>query len=255
MKKIFFKTVGLCAILMVAASCTKTTNNTYNSSINYNTLAGNIQGFVHLYNSSMITTPLLIEGDTVAITNNLTNITYKTITDETGTYHFNNLSAGTYSFVITKPGYGLTKSFGFELVGGGTVYKNFSLGQIPTENVVTAQAIPDTGAINIAANIPSNETNASIAIYISIPSHTEVSNAEGDYSCVFITSVSGTSTLTLNNFFTKTFLYNLGFTSGSKIYFSLYQVNTNSNYVSPITNLSVFTALSNTPVVVSAVVP
>ncbi|MBS1645935.1 MAG: hypothetical protein JST67_01205, partial [Bacteroidetes bacterium] len=171
------------------------------------------------------------------------------------TYKFTNLNAGTYSFVVTKPGYGLTKYFGFEFVGGGTTYKNFSLAQIPSFNVSTAQTVLGVDTIIINGTVPHQPFLVNIKIYVSIPSHTSVNENAGNYSTVLGNYFSPSSTSFSNSISTQN-LYSLGFTSGSTVYFALYICNMNgSSYQDPITGLLVSTALSSTPVIVSAIVP
>ena len=276
MKKTFFKLTALSMAALFISSCTKTgpagangANGATGSS--GPVLTGNMEGIVLLYDASGAKqlSPTLQAGDSVTITNSNTAVKLKTVTASNGSYTFNNLTTGTYSMTVSKPGYGTVLVQGVQFAGGGTANRDFELSVMPSNNVSSAQAVDTTvtsaGAGNTAENyikvrgyVPVSNATTTVIIYTSIPGTSSVSNAIGNFSNYFTTTVNpGVSKFTLN-IPTSTF-YDLGFTNGgvSTAYFAVYILGGNtsaSSYTDYTTGQTVFTAISSMPVNTSALV-
>jgi hypothetical protein len=272
MKNLLIKTIALSiTVIMFAISCKKVgpagaTGAT--GPAGGPIMTGNIEGLITLYNSGSGISNI---GDSIILTNNGTGKVYKTTTtinnvaSNTGSYTFANVPSGTYSFTVSKPGYGTVKAFGFEFVGGGTAYRNFGLYPIPTTSITTAIAAPATivssgtttiNAINISGTVPSSTLQTYVMVFVSFPSNNFVNGTQGNYSDYsgFLYVSSGTTGFTYN--IAASTLYTLGFTSGSIVYFAAYIcTNGGISYTDPITGLNVYTDINSTPVITSCLVP
>jgi len=256
MKNIFIKNTSLLIVAIVLAiSCKKATPASTTNTVSGTTLTGNIEGLVTLYDAASTKQygTTINTGDSITITNNSNGTIYKTVTNGAGNYFFNNIPTGTYSFTASKPGYGTTKSFGFEFVGGGTAYKNFSLGQTPTTNVTSLNITTSGSSTLLSGTVPTNTATTWVIIYVSIPSQTFANGTFGNYSTYYIVNL-GINTTTFNYGINFTNLYNYGFASGDKAYFAAYVFSQNSGYVDPLSGLNIYTALSSTPATTSVTV-
>ncbi|MBS1647673.1 MAG: hypothetical protein JST67_10070, partial [Bacteroidetes bacterium] len=178
------------------------------------------------------------------------------------TYKFTNLSAGTYSFVVTKPGYGYVNKYSFQLVGGGTLYQNFGLAQLISNNVATAQAVTDASGIQINGTLSSpalgQPSFVSVDVVAFASSAPSVSAEAGHFTISSSISAlnGGVTSFSLPNMFIKSQLNNAGFASGSTVYIAVYLTNPYTvAFFNPVVNQTIFTTLSSTPVIVSAIVP
>jgi len=262
MKKLHFKIATLVACVLLYVSCTKTgpagpagTNGT--NAVQ----TGNIEGLVFLYdaNQNKILSPAsLLAGTTLTLTNYSTGQTFTATTSTTGSYTLANVTTGTYSITASKTGYGSVIAYGFQFVGGGTIYKNFNLGQIPTANLVSVTTGTTSSSVTFTVTVPlaTPAVNDYVITYMSIPGNSSVNSTAGNYVNTYLFSIISTTPNNVSTFSINTStLYNYGFASGSTIYFASYIVSTVSNYQDPNTGLNVYTALSSTPVFTSAIVP
>ncbi len=78
---------------------------------------GDISGYVTLFD---------VNGAALAISSGVTvtidGTSKSTSTNDSGRWIFTNLSAGTYTFTFSKPGYGFSKVIGYQLAGGGMAF-------------------------------------------------------------------------------------------------------------------------------------
>ena len=263
MNKVFIKMGILSTVIMLSASCKKGDTGATGASGGSAPLTGNIEGLITLYDAGSVKQygATVNTGDSITLINNSNGAVYKTTTSSTGTYTFANVTAGTYSFTASKPGYGPVKVFGFEFAGGGTAYRNLSLAQTPTVNITSAvatttvsSATPPVNEVEVSGVIPASTENTYIITFVSMPSSTFVNGVFGNYSSYFTSSVSAGAT-TFNIYTPVTTLYNYGFTSGNTVYFASYIYAQNSVYTDPLTGLNVYTALSSTPIYTSVILP
>ncbi len=175
----------------------------------------------------------------------------------------NNIPSGTYSFTVSKTGYGYENVYSIEFLGGGTMYRDLNLSQTPTASVVAAQAIQTIGTgtptvhnVQITTTLtPSPETIEGV-VFVSSPSNTFVNGISGNYSYFYSFALpvgTGSNVTSIN--INALSLYGLGFTSGSTVYFAVYTIGLYSAYTNPITGLTVYTSLSNAPIFTSCLVP
>jgi hypothetical protein len=271
MKKVFIKTVVLLVIVLIiiVSSCKKSYSGHYNHTPATGatgpagpSLTGNLEGVLFLYDDggNKILSATALTCDTIMLINNSSGAVLTTTTSSTGSYTFTGISTGTYSMTAMKHGYGTVNAYGIQFAGGGNDYKNFSLAQIPTNSVTTISVSTSTAGIIVTGTAPANVGLGSLAtsdiiVYVSLPNNTSVSSVPSNYS-VYSTCAINSSNTTFNCSFTTTNLNQLGFTSGNTVYFAAYVVGLNgSSYTDPATGLTVFTALSSTPVTTFCNVP
>jgi hypothetical protein len=258
MKKIHYKIAAVVACVLLYVSCTKTGPAGANGSSA--ALSGNIEGLVFLYDdadSKILTPASLLAGDTITLTNNSNGQKVITTTSTTGSYTFTNVSAGTYSIVANKHGYGSVITYGFQFVGGGTAYQNFNIAQIPTVNLVSVTTSTTSNYVIVNGTVPITTSGAYIGAvtFVSLPGNNFVNATSGNYVLTYLAGANGAvSNNTFSCNFTTASLYNYGFASGSTIYFATYTVGSLSKYLDPNTGLLVYTALGS-PIFTSAIVP
>ncbi|HTA60944.1 MAG TPA: carboxypeptidase-like regulatory domain-containing protein [Bacteroidia bacterium] len=276
MKKVFIKISALSLTVMVlATSCKKTAGPAGATGATGATgpnLTGNLQGVVSLYDVSgakMLSTTLQA-GDSLVLTNNSTGAVLKTVTNANGDYLFSNISTGTYSITVSKPSNG-TMAFGnvitqgIQFSGGGNADRNFALSVVPTTSVnfiaSTDTSFTSNGAGNVAQNyvkvrggVPVSAGGTTVILFASIPGASTVSSAVGNYSAAYTTTIAaGVNKFTIN--IPTANLYDLGFTTGNTVNFAAYILGGNtaaSSYVDWTTGETVYTALSSTPMNISA---
>jgi len=272
MKKTILKLSTLSIILM-ATSCKKgdtgpagTTGNTGATGPN---LSGSMEGFVSLYDVSGAKVLGNLKGDTLMLTNNSNGSVAKTTTDSTGKYMFANLTTGNYNLTTTKAGYGTLLAQNIQFVGGGNTYKNGALSQIPTINVTSAQAVDTTMAattstvtsspetfIKVRGTVPATASNSEVIVFVSNAGSTSANSSVSGFSTYYTVALTpGSMTFKIN--IPSADLHDLGFVTGNTVYFAAYMVGGNlnaSSYSDLATGKAVFTALSSTPVITSALV-
>ena len=266
MKKVFSKVVVLSILVMMGAVACKKHGN-----YNHGTpaagpagpsLTGNLEGVLFLYDDggNKILSAAALTGDTILLTNNSSGTVLTTTTSSTGTYTFTGITTGTYSMTVMKQGYGTVKAYGIEFAGGGTAYKNFSLAQIPTTNVVFATTFTSTSTsagnlVNLNITVPASAEKTSVIMYVS--SSATVNGIIGNYLTSYTTSTPSSNTApTFTYGINNNTLNQLGLPSGSTVYFAVYIYgSTGSSYTDDLSGLPVYTALSSTPVISSCIVP
>jgi len=271
MKKVFSRISVLSIVLLVAVSCTKTgpTGPSGATGPAGPSLTGSTQGVVSLYDVSGAKqlSATLEAGDSLILTNSSTNAVWKTVTNSTGAFAFNNLNTGTYNLTVSKPSYGKVMSQGIQILGGGSTDRNFSLSLIPT-TTITAAVANDTTYINggvgtptVAVNyvktrgyVPVSTSVTTVMVFVSMPGVSSTSSTVGNWSFNYTTTVAaGSNKFTIS--IPTSSLYDLGFVSGNTVYFAAYIVGGNtgaSSYVDWTTGQTVYTALSSTPINMSA---
>ena len=274
MKKVFIKMSVLSIALVVAASCTKTgpagpAGATGATGATGPILTGNMQGSVILYdvNGSKILPGGAhgVQGASVVITNNSTGTSTIVATDGSGAYAIANLTTGTYSMTASLPSYGSVVTQGIQFAGGGNANRNFALSVVPTTSVTSALTVDTNyavgGAGNVAENyvkirgyVPVSSGGSTVIVFVSTAGATSASST--NFSTTFTTTISpGTTGFKIT--IPTANLYDLGFTSGNTVYFAAYIVGSNtaaSTYVDVNTGQTVYTALSATPLNLSALV-
>lgn len=180
-----------------------------------------------------------------------TTVLDSTNADSAGIYTINNISTGDYTMLFTAPGYGYLERIPFQFVGGGTVYSDAKLSQIPDFFVSSVNA----DSINhITSNIIINCTLSSSSakareLLVFIGSTSSVSSNPAIYLSVFPVTV-GLNTTTVVIKIPLTEVYNSILVSGSVPYFAIYGAtngyNESSEYEDVNSGKIIYTALNAT---------
>ena len=274
MKKTFIKISALSiSLLVLATACTKTgatgpAGPTGASGATGSTgpnLSGNLVGFVSLYDAAgaKILTSSSLKGDSVTLTNNATNAVMKVATDSTGKYMFSNITTGNYNLSYSKTGFGTLLASDVQFTGGGNLFRNAALSQIPAITVTTFAAKDSTTNptiragdtivksekyIALSGTIPATTGGSEIIIYVSNPGGISASNSLTNFSNYYTIAVKPGAT-TYSLLVPTSDLYDLNFTSGNTAYFEAYVIGAStgsSSYVDLSTGKTVFTAINPT---------
>jgi len=195
-----------------------------------------ISGTVALYDEA--TTAADKSGMTVTVE----GTTLKATTAADGKFAIANVPFGNKNLVFEKAGYGTFKVFNIDHKlnnGSGTLLTNtYSLGKLSTTTITDLDGTPGTGEYLINPTTSPAASNGSPK-YVRLFFHTAntVSNTVyTKYSDAYTVRINpGNITLT------KTFLNNLGFTSGSTIYVRAYGESFwSNNYTDPTLTRDVF---------------
>jgi hypothetical protein len=218
-------------------------------------LTGNLSGHISCYDQYGV--PVLINLSKIGMTDSL-NATHVIHPDSTGAYTFAGLTTGNYTFYIHANGYGSTEVENLQFVGGGTTIHDVKISQIPNFNILTFydSIAPATDtAIYLKGTIPSDVQSRTVVVFVG---NSNVSSLPQNYLSYFYYNTSTTGT-TFSIKIPQTTLNNLGFTSGSTVYFIAYGAASNftssSEYEDLATGRTVFTALGTPSSVVSVPVP
>jgi hypothetical protein len=269
MKKTFVKISALSiAMVVLATSCSKTGPtgpagaNGANGSAGPN-LSGSLEGVVSLYDvsGSKVVSTTALAGDTIVLTNNSNGTAWKTATSTTGSYTFANITTGTYSMTVTKPGYGSVIAQGIQFAGGGNADRNFALGAIPTTGVSSVVAVDTTYAstgvnyIKIRGGVTATSGGSTVIVFVSLPYLSYGSTTVGNFSASYTVAVApGTSAYKI--LIPTADMYNYGFASGNSAYFAtciLGGTTSTSSYADWATGQTVYTALSPSTVATTTV--
>ena len=220
-------------------------------------LTGNLQGYVShwdQYGGRILTG---LAGDTVSLVGTPT----KVYTDSTGWYSFPNLTTGSYSIAINKPGFGNMMVQNIQFAGGGNTIASTRISQPSTTPV---PALLDsigaiTGNITVYTTLPSASFQ-SLTFIIYVSNMPGVSSNPATYLTYYTKVVNpGNNATRLAFVIPKTDLYDQGFTTGSTVYFAAYGIGstlTASSFIDYSNEgRTVFTALSMPPANMSLLVP
>jgi hypothetical protein len=216
-------------------------------------LTGNLKGHIYQYDQygALITTGLAGIHDSL-------NPGHVAITDTNGFYAFNGLSTGEYNFTISKAGYGTNMVQSLQLVGGGDLYRDVKIAQIPGFNMtgVTATFNSATNNFDFVGSVASDTRNRYALLFLGKTSG--VSSVPATYSNVYSGLIKfGVTTFTIS--VNVNDIHDLGIVTGNTLYCSLYAANSTyasaSSYQDYATGRTVFTALGTTPVAANVVMP
>jgi hypothetical protein len=256
MKKIpFVSLFALAGAFLLSTGCSKTgpAGPAGSSGPAGPSLTGNLKGHIFQYDQygGSVLTGLAGIRDSM----NPTNIA---VTDSNGFYKFSNLSTGDYNFSVSKAGYGTVMAQSVQLVGGGDLYRDLRIAQIPNFNVTGATGTLNagTGNIDFVCTATADTRNRSILLFIGKTS--SASSIPSTYSAVYSGTVRAnmtTGTISVN----PSDIHDLGINTGATIYFSMYGAATTwasaSNYQDYATGRVVYNAISTTPTTGSLIAP
>lgn len=242
---------ALIAILFFTSGCKKDTSSTTAL------LTGNLYGFVTLYDQygAKVTSGVSATNVTLVST---TNQTLNAATDSTGKYIYNNITQGQYLLSFTNNGYGTIYNAPLGFLGGGNIDHDVKLSAIPNFYDSLLNTPLDT-LNNIVLNGTFSGTDTRKRTFvIFVGSSPAVSSAPANY----LTYYTGTANNNLTTFTEKiaiSDLYDLGFSSGSTVYFAVYGAAAEFASQSDVEDYSTgrlnFTAISSNPATTSIVLP
>ncbi|HXC04700.1 MAG TPA: carboxypeptidase-like regulatory domain-containing protein, partial [Bacteroidia bacterium] len=220
---------------------------------NGSAMTGNLKGHIYQYDQygAVILTGLTGIHDSLSPG-------HVALTDSNGYYVFNGLAAGDYNFTIAKAGYGTNLVQSLQLVGGGDIYRDVKIAQIPNFNVsaVTVTNNTTTGNIDFVGTVTSDTRGRSAILYLGKTG--SVSAVPASFSNSYtgtIRAAATTFTVSVN----PNDIHDLGIPTGSTVYCALYGAATTfasaSSYQDYATGHTIYTAISATPATGSMVMP
>jgi len=201
-------------------------------------LTGEVIGYCYLIDSTGNRIP-----DQSGATVSAEGTAIAAVTGPDGFFRMKDLPTGTYVIRYEKQNYGIYKRYGFQFVGGGSVYTGATyLYALPNHYVTNLSANNAGGSINVTATL-SNNANSYRYVVIFIGSSPSVSSsAFVDYWRAY--AYPGSSTVLA--LISSSSLSSMGFSPGQTVYLIAYGSNGNQ-YYDYATLQYVFNGLSATP--------
>jgi hypothetical protein len=257
MKKIqFFTMIALAGSVLLISSCSKTgpAGPSGPSGPAGPSLTGNLKGHVFQYDQygSPILTGLAGIRDSLSPTN-------IAVTDTSGLYKFSNLTTGDYTFSVSKTGYGTVLAQAVQIVGGGDLYRDMRIAQIPNFAVLAPTAVLNTttGNIDITANVAAMDTRTR-EVLIFVGSSAATSSNPATYLNVYPRTITATKTSGVVSL-SPSDIHDLGINAGGTLYVSVSAAtitfNSASFYQDLSTGKTVYTALGSGPMTCSVIAP
>jgi hypothetical protein len=240
--------VTLVTLLLIMPGCKKETSTP---------VMGNLFGFVTLYDQ--------YGGKINSGLNNTTVNLYPSgggsstaQTDSTGRYTFNNILQGQYTVNFTNPGYGSIVNSALGFLGEGNIDHDIKLSAIPNFTDSTLATPIDTGGYVVLNGTFSGTDIRKRTYVVFVGGTSAVSSAPVNY----LTYYTGTANNNLTTFTVKipvTDLNDLGFASGSTVYFAGYGAATSFASQSEVEDFTtgrlIFNAISPNPSTISFTLP
>jgi hypothetical protein len=255
MRKISFLSMAVAGTLFLGTGCSKTgpAGPSGPAGAAGPSLTGNLKG--HVFQSDQYGAPILTGLAGIRDSLSPTNVA---ITDSNGFYKFMNLTTGDYNCTVAKAGYGTVIAQTIQLVGGGDLYRDLRIAQIPSFNITgaTASVNGTTGNVDFVGTVAADSRTRSALMFVGKTSSASSNPAtyQGVYSST-IRATNTTFTISLN----PSDIHDLGISTGSTLYFSMYGAATTfasaSNYQDLATGRTVYNAISTTPSMNSVIVP
>jgi hypothetical protein len=241
----------LIALTLLTSGCKKDTSATTT------VLSGNLYGFVTLtdqYGAKILSG---VNATTVTLTS-VSNQTLTATTDSTGKYAFNNIAQGQYILNYSHPGYGSISNAPLGFLGGGNIDHDVKLSAIPNfyDSVIST---PVDTLNNIVLNGTFSGTDTHRRTYVVfVGSSPAVSSAPANY-LTYYTGTANNNLTTFTQKITVSDLNDLGFNSGSSVYFAVYGASTDFASASEVEDYTTgrlnFAAVSSNPTTTSIVLP
>ena len=252
-KKITVRTLAFCFLsIAIISGCKKEVAGPTGATGSAGpSLTGTINGHIYLYDQ--YGNPMLT--GLTGIHDSIDGTSHVALTDSTGMYMFSNLSTGIYNFSIMDPNFGTMKVQSQQFVGGGTLVRNVNLSQIPNFTVTSLTAVASSTNIVLTGTVVADTHVRTFIGFVGATSGTSSSPSTYlDYYTKNVPANATTFTITVDN----TALYDLGLTSTTTAYFSVYGAaagyNSTSTYEDMATGRTVFNAISANPAIANAVV-
>jgi hypothetical protein len=253
MKKTYQLTAAiLIALMFLTPGCKKETSNTTTL------LSGNLFGFVTLYDQYGAKVTSGVSPTNVSLVATTNNQTLNTVTDSTGKYTYNNVTEGQYLLSYTNAGYGTILNAPLGFLGGGNIDHDVKLSATPNfYDSILSQPIDTLNTIVLNGTFSGTDTRKRTYV-VFVGSSPAVSSAPANYLQYY----TGTANNNLTTFTEKiniSDLNDMGFSSGSTVYFAVYGAATSFASTSDVEDYTTgrlnFTAISSNPATTSIVLP
>ncbi|MGZ4037983.1 MAG: carboxypeptidase regulatory-like domain-containing protein, partial [Bacteroidia bacterium] len=219
-------------------------------------LTGNLKGYINHFDLSGAKISTGLAGDSVFID----NTTQTAVTDASGMFSFSGLSTGVYNLTVKRAGYGWTKIQSVQFTGGGDLYRNGNISNIPTTNANTFMAYDTTisgvNYVRVRGTIPATTYIQTLAVFVGNPGNSTVNSSSTNQTSVYMINIAVNATTYSKNIPTAE-LYDLGYASGNTVYMAAYTIGGNANassYVDETNDKTVYTAIGTTPLYANAAV-
>jgi len=234
------------AVICMAASCAKEGPNGAQG-IPGPYFTGAIGGHVSLYDQygsqvlgGLKSVNLVLEGSSTANPSNI-------YPDTNGLYSFSPVTTGNYSITANDPGYAYTVLNGIQFVSG-MINVDIKLSQIPVFSATAFTAAKATASLNdslVISFAPDTRARNCIIFVNSVATGTDTASPPGYLLAYKKAIAANDSSETL--LVPAQDLYNLGFISGSMVYYSefSYVINDRSVYEDTVTGQQVYYAVSH----------
>jgi hypothetical protein len=251
------KTSTLAALILIATlffspGCKKETSTSTQ-------VTGNLFGFVTLYDQYGGRVTSGFSSIAVTLTPQSGGTTLNTVPDSLGRYTYNNINQGQYLISFSCPGYGTISNSEFGFLGEGNIDHDVKLSAIPNfYDSILNTPVDTLNQLVLNGTFSGSDTHKrTFALFVG--ASPAVSSAPANYLQYY----EGTANTTLTTFTQKiniSDLNDMGFTSGSTVYFACYGGATDFNSSSDVedyanTGRLSFTALSTNAATTSFVLP
>ena len=203
----------LAALIFLSPGCKKETT-TSNPQV-----TGNLFGFVTLYDQYGGKVTSGLGSTTITLITQSGSTTLNTVPDSLGRYAYNNINQGQYLISFTNPGYGTILNAEFGFLGEGNIDHDVKLSAVPNFNDSVLTALDTLSNNSVVLNGTFSGTDTRKRTYVIFVGSTPgVSSSPAN----FLTYYTGTANANLSTFTQKipvADLNDLGFTSGSTVYF------------------------------------
>jgi hypothetical protein len=207
------------------------------------TLSGNLYGQVSLHDDD---SSRIVDNSGVQVS--VQGMDYAATSGTDGWWRIVGLSTGTYTLVFSKPGYGTYKHFGFQFVGGDSLFYGWAnLGNIARYYVTTfAASIGSDSVVHLTGTV-SSPGRFGVARYVVVFIDTIATVSSTRYSFTLSSNISSSTTFGLNESASDFALF-YGVRSGSTLHCVAYGVGTAGAvvYYDPTLRNEIFATLSPT---------
>jgi hypothetical protein len=245
MKSTLFLIAGF-ALAVIFTSCEKTGPTGPAGPL----LTGTLDGFISHYTPSGSKMTTFLGGDTISID----STSLWTVSNGAGYYSFTGIKTGIYSLTVRHLGYGLLHIYNTQFIGGGSVYHNASLSQIPVDNISIFSVMDTTmTAYGTSGNyirgkftVPVEPYSQSVIVFVGIPGDTTVNSLPANEISSYVITFSPYQTDQTKNIPMPDF-YAIGYNTTNPVYFAAYIIGAStgsSSYADLVTGKTIYTALS-----------
>lgn len=207
-------------------------------------LSGNLYGQVFLSDEDSSD---IVDNSGVAVS--VLGTDYSTMSGIDGWWRIVGLRTGTYTLVFSKAGYGTYKHFGFQFVGGDSLFYGWSyLGNIARFYVTSFAASVGLDSVVHLTGTVSSPGRPGVSRFVVVFLDTIATVSSTHYLFTLSSNISSNTSFSLN-YNEREFALYYGIQSGSTLYCVSYGVSNSggSAYYDPTLRSSIYPTLSPTP--------